>query len=288
MDILRPILLAVASLFVLAHTAQAHYDPNIGRWISRDPLEEEGGANLYGFVENSPIDTIDLLGLYPGVKGHGWPIAPRESVAKIRELQEEADTRAEANRRSVSTARRYNGIMPIFGNPDEFNTNDKNLFVYTCKYGWIDMGHFFRNARSVNAMPTPLVAASAGLIEIGQTAIGPKLWKWTGKYSKSGFAVEDLLSNAAGRQFGRDNRARGKGPPVDIANEWESFLKEAGAIKWGPGVEARLFQDMADYLKKDPMPLAFTRKQGMTWMKSQSVWKCLCDGDVPKDPKNRF
>lgn len=63
MNILRPILLAVASLFVLAQTAQAHYDPNIGRWISRDPIGEEGGLNLYGFVKNVPLTYIDRLGL---------------------------------------------------------------------------------------------------------------------------------------------------------------------------------------------------------------------------------
>jgi len=63
MNILRSILLAVASLFVLAHTAQAHYDPNIGRWISRDPIEERGGPNLYGFVGNDGVNWVDLLGL---------------------------------------------------------------------------------------------------------------------------------------------------------------------------------------------------------------------------------
>ncbi|MEI7776950.1 MAG: RHS repeat-associated core domain-containing protein [Verrucomicrobiota bacterium] len=64
MNILRPVLLAVASLFVLIHTAQAHYDPNIGRWISRDPIGEAGGANVYGFVANSPQNFVDGFGLY--------------------------------------------------------------------------------------------------------------------------------------------------------------------------------------------------------------------------------
>jgi hypothetical protein len=63
MKILRPILLAVASLFVLAETAQAHYDPNIGRWISRDPIGENDGGNLYHFSLNSPVTFFDFLGL---------------------------------------------------------------------------------------------------------------------------------------------------------------------------------------------------------------------------------
>jgi RHS repeat-associated protein len=40
------------------------YDPLTGRWPSRDPIEELGGGNLYGYVGNSSIDTIDILGLY--------------------------------------------------------------------------------------------------------------------------------------------------------------------------------------------------------------------------------
>ncbi|WP_176014022.1 RHS repeat-associated core domain-containing protein [Victivallis sp. Marseille-Q1083] len=40
-----------------------YYDPQHGRWISRDPLEEEGGVNLYGFVQNNIINRFDILGL---------------------------------------------------------------------------------------------------------------------------------------------------------------------------------------------------------------------------------
>ena len=39
------------------------YDAELGRWISEDPLGEEGGLNLYGFVGNGPTNLIDLLGL---------------------------------------------------------------------------------------------------------------------------------------------------------------------------------------------------------------------------------
>jgi RHS repeat-associated protein len=39
------------------------YSPDLGRFISRDPIEEEGGINLYGFVGNSPMSKWDLLGM---------------------------------------------------------------------------------------------------------------------------------------------------------------------------------------------------------------------------------
>ncbi|MFZ2656574.1 MAG: RHS repeat-associated core domain-containing protein [Victivallales bacterium] len=45
-----------------------------GRWLSRDPLGEEGGENLYGFVQNNSINYFDSLGLetYRFVLGVGY------------------------------------------------------------------------------------------------------------------------------------------------------------------------------------------------------------------------
>jgi RHS repeat-associated protein len=40
-----------------------YFDPITGRWPSRDPIQERGGLNLYGFVRNSGVDKWDILGL---------------------------------------------------------------------------------------------------------------------------------------------------------------------------------------------------------------------------------
>ncbi|MGI9115818.1 MAG: RHS repeat-associated core domain-containing protein, partial [Chthoniobacterales bacterium] len=39
------------------------YDPDLGRWLSRDPIAERGGINLYGYVRNNPVGLMDPLGL---------------------------------------------------------------------------------------------------------------------------------------------------------------------------------------------------------------------------------
>lgn len=40
-----------------------YYDPQTGRWPSRDPFEESGGVNLYGFLGNNPAGKWDYLGM---------------------------------------------------------------------------------------------------------------------------------------------------------------------------------------------------------------------------------
>jgi RHS repeat-associated protein len=39
------------------------YDPQTGRWLSKDPLGNAGGTNLYAYVNGNPITNIDPLGL---------------------------------------------------------------------------------------------------------------------------------------------------------------------------------------------------------------------------------
>ena len=52
------------------------YDPELGRWESEDPLAESGGLNLYAFVNNEPINSVDELGLdYAIVQNGAFPHA---------------------------------------------------------------------------------------------------------------------------------------------------------------------------------------------------------------------
>jgi hypothetical protein len=48
------------------------YDPVIGRWLARDPIGEEGGINLYGYVVNRTINQYDPLGLDKCPCGTHW------------------------------------------------------------------------------------------------------------------------------------------------------------------------------------------------------------------------
>ncbi|MBK8223167.1 MAG: hypothetical protein IPK73_19295 [Candidatus Obscuribacter sp.] len=66
------------------------YDASIGRWLSRDPIEEDDGFNLYAYVDNDPVNYFDELGLQ-GVAGRivqciikGLRKAPKSPTSKVR------------------------------------------------------------------------------------------------------------------------------------------------------------------------------------------------------------
>ena len=49
----------------LLYYGYRYYDPIKGRWPSRDPIAENGGLNLYGFLSNNGFDFVDVNGLRP-------------------------------------------------------------------------------------------------------------------------------------------------------------------------------------------------------------------------------
>ncbi len=63
-----------------------YYSPELGRWLSRDPIGERGGANLLSFLGNNLVTGTDSLGLMVldmgtfrsraslGPFGDSWPI----------------------------------------------------------------------------------------------------------------------------------------------------------------------------------------------------------------------
>jgi RHS repeat-associated protein len=74
---LRQIELVLEQVGVTFYTYR-YYDPLTGRWPSRDPIEEEGGINLYVFIENDGVNEWDYLGL----QGHPARAAAAAALAK--------------------------------------------------------------------------------------------------------------------------------------------------------------------------------------------------------------
>jgi len=83
---------AASGLYLTLHRA---YDPYSGRWLSRDPIEEAGGINLYGYVQENPVNLIDSFGLAvgdlppppPGYNPQTWTPGTRNSQPTLQDSE---------------------------------------------------------------------------------------------------------------------------------------------------------------------------------------------------------
>ncbi len=48
----------------LVYFGYRFYIPSLGRWLNRDPLQEQGGINLYGYVNGDPLGYVDPDGRF--------------------------------------------------------------------------------------------------------------------------------------------------------------------------------------------------------------------------------
>ena len=83
-----------------------HYSPGLKKWLSKDPIAEQGGLNLYQMVGNDPVGYWDLLG-YTDCKidviiGHGAQDTPLGDVGKEIENRINANNSAGAKKLTTS------------------------------------------------------------------------------------------------------------------------------------------------------------------------------------------
>jgi RHS repeat-associated protein len=58
----------------LLYYGYRYYDQSAGRWLNRDPIEEQGGNNIYSACANNLADNCDILGL------NATPVWPRPRI----------------------------------------------------------------------------------------------------------------------------------------------------------------------------------------------------------------
>ena len=72
----------------LAYYGFRFHAPDLCRWITPDPIREDGGLNLYRFCGNDPVNQIDpdgefLIALVPVALGAFGGVAPGKALADL-------------------------------------------------------------------------------------------------------------------------------------------------------------------------------------------------------------
>jgi RHS repeat-associated protein len=90
----------------LLYYGYRYYKPSTGTWPNRDPLQEQGGLNLYGFVGNDSINDIDPAGEdFIAVGSRNVEFLPGVEHMSIENYEE--------NCPKVEEGRRFNNISEV-------------------------------------------------------------------------------------------------------------------------------------------------------------------------------
>ena len=181
-----------------------------------------------------------------------------------------------------------------------FGTEGGNCFVFTCKNGWLDIGHFLYASIGRYIASSSIVREAGRGIEQLQDFVA----------SSSKWGPEDLSSNEEGIHFGMNLKSID--PPytdferrfryttafvmpahlyADIGEEFSKVLKHLNAVKWSnekvgsKTVTEWIQSDGEEYAKNyaaGVQPEAHSPEAGIKFMKDREAFKCLCKDDKPK------
>jgi RHS repeat-associated protein len=126
------------------------FTPGLGRWLSRDSMDELGGVNLYCFVQNSAVNAIDPSGLFQ-VSLHKKitenafdeesfkPVLKRKSYSKLLDGMKEGVEWVDLPGSFWSARDVFNPNQTLKKNPN------KNSIWYKTHYGEYQFWHSMQN-----------------------------------------------------------------------------------------------------------------------------------------------
>lgn len=172
-------MILLALLIVLCgHEAQAFYNASTGRWLSRDPIEEQGGINLYGALMNDACNGVDYLGEYE-VDFHFYAIyylARAKCYNHHNAYNLAYESQAVDDRSSTDPLRL--GFEAAYGN--------EGAATRLANY------HFWRSSKTAGTRRNP--SDLAALIGVGYYSLGPMLHTFADSYAHEGFTAWPVRS----------------------------------------------------------------------------------------------
>ncbi len=298
----------------LHYNFQRYYEPRSGRYMSADPIGLQGGINLFAYALNHPGNEIDPVGLW--VHPHHI-IPPDEADRLVNNFTEQFRDNYLAVVEDVDP---YWGAYPTElllawlgdyvnkpggGGFEGTYPGFHNHYVFTCQYGWMDMGHFFIAAKwgyRLENKNNPDWIVIPTVTRIGEIA------QWLKSHGinkelkilprrdgtrESVFTPEDLPSNHQGVLFGialaREEAVYNYGA---VATRWHDFLIQSGAVAYREksDVHRKLREDAVKWWSEYIVPVnpdaeytgMFDDRYRKHWEQvkytSDAYWEyCCCD-----------
>ena len=151
------------------HYLYRAYSPSLARFITRDPIEEQGGVNLYCFVGNNPISRWDLDGLETTDECCGNVMLKQgECCHNDKVIKCNTDIKREKNQKNCCILLEnicLTGAKYIFHQNIEIM--DSYNYSYGLKNGWYYLSLFagisrvFNSAKVYNGNPAPAIECIA-------------------------------------------------------------------------------------------------------------------------------
>jgi len=224
------------------------YNPATGQWTTEDPIGiSAGDANFRRYVGNNGVNGVDPSGLdldlvleeqspnfvgpprtvYPVAKGTVQFVKEYDRIYNKISNQKYNVTVGVA---SIPVSVKDNWEKFGLAMAEEFAQSNVARYVYTKKYGFIDMKHFL--TAFIKSQTYPLVPGS--ITREGVRAFGYKVELDQAKNGQfwSAFGFEDLPSNSLGIKFAEQYKSKYGNSTTDNLKDYilEFFDEELGGM----------------------------------------------------------
>ncbi len=142
------------------------YSSDLARWLSPDPIGEAGGVNLYGYVDNNPVNLWDPLGLFL------WPWQSPTPVTGGTFSERQRMRDALRNVRRTDRGQELLNEIRRRGEPVTVNVTDDNEASAECPGRNVYVDPDFRP--TVDTTAGPQIASTESIVghEIGHAVTG--------------------------------------------------------------------------------------------------------------------
>jgi hypothetical protein len=172
----------------------------LGRFINRDPIEEQGGLNLYAFVRNNGVNTWDYLGMDPPTYTYVNGTVNADGTPDFNVYWIDQNGNRGIDYGNTMYSRRAWPIGPSYGIRDGFDASGIISSIATSRLiadavlsaEIEDLKNDMAAKRASEGQPAPAPSANLGNLNAQPTA------------PNSGFTIGELSGDALQRQLDAD------------------------------------------------------------------------------------